>query len=159
MSTSLSFGRLRLRFLFGLTFSPACLLAVWLRHPHRSPSRTHDDVERGSFLRSMPRSMLTIRAMRSRQSRCFGIWRSATRAAIEANEALGSLYAEAGDLARALPSLERSCALAPRQALAHANLGAAYLKLGGAMRRCGSWSGRRRSTHATGRRNRTTARR
>ena len=47
----------------------------------------------------------------------------------EANEALGSLYAEAGDLARALPYLQQSCAIAPREALAHANLGAAYLKL------------------------------
>lgn len=48
----------------------------------------------------------------------------------EANEALGSLYAEAGDLERAVPFLEHSCLLAPSQALAHANLGAAYLILG-----------------------------
>ena len=47
----------------------------------------------------------------------------------EANEALGSLYAEAGDPARAIPYLQKSCSLAPREALAHANLGAAYLKL------------------------------
>lgn len=50
----------------------------------------------------------------------------------EANEALGSLFAEAGNLQEALPYLRQSCELAPRQALAHANLGAAYLKLGDA---------------------------
>ncbi len=50
----------------------------------------------------------------------------------EANEALGSLYAEAGDMARAIPYLRKSCALAPQDALAHANLGAAYLKFGNA---------------------------
>ena len=48
----------------------------------------------------------------------------------EANEALGSLFAESGKLEEALPYLRHSCELAPRQALAHANLGAAYLKLG-----------------------------
>ncbi len=47
-----------------------------------------------------------------------------------AQEALGSLYAEAGDVQRALPHLEKACALAPREAVAHANLGAAYLKTG-----------------------------
>lgn len=50
-------------------------------------------------------------------------------ASYEANEALGSLYAEAGDLQRGLPYLQRSCVLAPREAIAHANLGATYLKL------------------------------
>ncbi len=48
----------------------------------------------------------------------------------EANEALGSLYAEAGELSRALPYLQQSCLLAPREAVAHANLGAAELKSG-----------------------------
>ncbi len=48
----------------------------------------------------------------------------------EANEALGSLYAEAGDVARAIPILRQSCVIAPREALAHANLGAAYEKAG-----------------------------
>lgn len=47
----------------------------------------------------------------------------------EANEAVGSLYAEAGDMQRALPYLEAACRLSPRQPVAHANLGAAYLKL------------------------------
>ncbi|HEY0759361.1 MAG TPA: tetratricopeptide repeat protein [Acidisarcina sp.] len=47
----------------------------------------------------------------------------------EANEALGSLYAESGDEAHALVYLRRACLIAPRAALAHANLGAAYLKL------------------------------
>ncbi|CAN5574874.1 hypothetical protein BH10ACI4_BH10ACI4_20740 [soil metagenome] len=48
----------------------------------------------------------------------------------EANEALGSLYAESGDMEKALPILQHAAILAPRQALAHANLGAAMLKLG-----------------------------
>jgi tetratricopeptide (TPR) repeat protein len=47
----------------------------------------------------------------------------------EANEALGSLYAETSDLPQALVYLHRACTVAPRQALAHANLGAVYLKL------------------------------
>lgn len=47
----------------------------------------------------------------------------------EINEALGSLYAEANQLDRALPFLQRSCTIAPREPLAHANLGAVYLKL------------------------------
>lgn len=47
----------------------------------------------------------------------------------QANEALGSLYVEAGDLSQALPYLERARTLSPREAIAHANLGAAYLKL------------------------------
>jgi tetratricopeptide (TPR) repeat protein len=47
----------------------------------------------------------------------------------EANEALGSLYAESGDIARSIPYLEHACKTAPKQAIAHANLGAAYLKL------------------------------
>ena len=46
-----------------------------------------------------------------------------------ANEALGSLYAEAGAEAKALPFLLTACQQAPGQALAHANLGAVYLKL------------------------------
>ena len=46
-----------------------------------------------------------------------------------ATEALGSLYAEGGDLTRALPLLKHAVALQPAQAIAHANLGAAYLKL------------------------------
>ncbi len=47
----------------------------------------------------------------------------------EANEALGSLYAEAGDFRRALPFLERARDLQPGQAIGHSNLGAAYLKV------------------------------
>ncbi len=47
----------------------------------------------------------------------------------EANEALGSLYAESGDFAKALPFLKHAARISPRQALAHANLGAALLKL------------------------------
>jgi tetratricopeptide (TPR) repeat protein len=48
----------------------------------------------------------------------------------EANEALGSLYAEAGDLTRGLAFLKQAALLAPREALAQANLGAALLKAG-----------------------------
>jgi len=48
----------------------------------------------------------------------------------EANEALGSLYAESGELTRAMTYLQRAASVAPGQAIAHANLGAAYLKLG-----------------------------
>jgi tetratricopeptide (TPR) repeat protein len=48
----------------------------------------------------------------------------------EANEALGSLYAESGDVTKALPYLQQACKAGPREAIAHANLGAAYLKLG-----------------------------
>ena len=48
----------------------------------------------------------------------------------EANEALGSLYAESGDVQRALPYLQHAAAIAPNQAIARANLGAAWLKLG-----------------------------
>lgn len=48
----------------------------------------------------------------------------------EANEALGSLYAEQGDTQRALPYLEHAAAIAPNQPIARANLGAAWLKLG-----------------------------
>lgn len=44
-------------------------------------------------------------------------------------EALGSIYAEAGSYDRALPYLQRAQVLAPREALAHANLGATLLKL------------------------------
>ncbi len=47
----------------------------------------------------------------------------------QVNEALGSLYAEANQLDRALPYLQKSSKIAPREALAHANLGAVYLKL------------------------------
>jgi tetratricopeptide (TPR) repeat protein len=47
----------------------------------------------------------------------------------EACEALGSLYAESGDLDKALPYLQHAIVIAPRQAIAHANLGAAYIKL------------------------------
>ena len=50
-------------------------------------------------------------------------------ASYEASEALGSIYAETGDPARALPFLEQASVLSPHEALAHANLGAAYLKL------------------------------
>lgn len=46
----------------------------------------------------------------------------------EASEALGSLYAEAGDLPRALSLLQHAAVLAPDQPLALANLGAAYLQ-------------------------------
>ncbi len=46
----------------------------------------------------------------------------------EANEALGSLYAESGRTDLAIASLRRACRIAPQQGLAHANLGAAYLK-------------------------------
>jgi predicted Zn-dependent protease len=48
----------------------------------------------------------------------------------EANEALGSLYAESDDITHAMTYLERAASVAPGQAIAHANLGAAYLKLG-----------------------------
>jgi len=47
----------------------------------------------------------------------------------EAAEALGSVYAEAGDLGRAVASLQKACVLAPGEAIGHANLGATYLKL------------------------------
>lgn len=47
----------------------------------------------------------------------------------EAQEALGGIYAEAGDAGKALPYLERASRVDPRQALGHANLGAVYLKL------------------------------
>lgn len=47
----------------------------------------------------------------------------------EANEALGSLYAESGQPSEALKFLLQSCRLSPNQAIAQANLGAAYLKL------------------------------
>ncbi len=50
-------------------------------------------------------------------------------ASYQANEALGSLYAESERTDAALPYLRRACAVAPREAIAHANLGAAYLKL------------------------------
>jgi predicted Zn-dependent protease len=50
-------------------------------------------------------------------------------ASYQANEALGSLYAESERTAAALPYLRRACSVAPREAIAHANLGAAYLKL------------------------------
>ena len=46
----------------------------------------------------------------------------------EANEALGSLYAESDRNDLAIKYLRQACTLAPREALAHANLGAAYLK-------------------------------
>jgi tetratricopeptide (TPR) repeat protein len=46
----------------------------------------------------------------------------------EANEALGSLYAETNRTPLAIVYLRRACAIAPREAIAHANLGAAYLK-------------------------------
>jgi len=46
----------------------------------------------------------------------------------EANEALGSLYAETDRTTLAVQYLRRACAIAPREAVAHANLGAAYLK-------------------------------
>ncbi|MDP9040019.1 MAG: tetratricopeptide repeat protein [Acidobacteriota bacterium] len=45
------------------------------------------------------------------------------------SEALGSLYAGAGELSQALPLLERARRLRPQEAIARANLGAAYLKL------------------------------
>ncbi len=48
----------------------------------------------------------------------------------EAEEALGSIYAEQNDLPHALPYLRRASTLEPSQAIAHANLGAAYLKSG-----------------------------
>ena len=51
------------------------------------------------------------------------------RDSYQANEALGSLYAEADNSVEALPYLRHACEIAPGQALAHANLGAAYLKL------------------------------
>jgi tetratricopeptide (TPR) repeat protein len=47
----------------------------------------------------------------------------------EANEALGSLYAVAGDAQKALPFLQHACTANPHQAVAHSNLGVAYLKL------------------------------
>jgi predicted Zn-dependent protease len=47
----------------------------------------------------------------------------------EVDEALGSIYAEAGDSERSLPLLIRACRVQPGQPIAHANLGALYLKL------------------------------
>jgi tetratricopeptide (TPR) repeat protein len=47
----------------------------------------------------------------------------------QANEALGSLYAETDRTDLALPYLRRACVISPREAIAHANLGAVYLKL------------------------------
>ena len=46
----------------------------------------------------------------------------------EANEALGSLYAESDRADLAIPYLRQARSLSPREAVAHANLGAAYLK-------------------------------
>jgi len=46
----------------------------------------------------------------------------------EAAETLGLIYAEGGDLSSALSFFERACVMRPSSALAHANLGAAYLK-------------------------------
>jgi tetratricopeptide (TPR) repeat protein len=46
------------------------------------------------------------------------------------SEALGLIYAEGGEMTRALPYLEHACRNAPNSALDHANLGAALLKLG-----------------------------
>jgi tetratricopeptide (TPR) repeat protein len=46
----------------------------------------------------------------------------------EANEALGSLYAETDRNELAVRYLRRACSIAPREGIAHANLGAAYLK-------------------------------
>lgn len=46
------------------------------------------------------------------------------------NEALGLIYAEAGDLTRAVPYLQRACSDAPQSALDSMNLGSAWLKLG-----------------------------
>ncbi len=48
----------------------------------------------------------------------------------QVSEALGLLYAESRDLARALPYLQRACRDAPQSAVDHANLGTAWLKLG-----------------------------
>jgi predicted Zn-dependent protease len=45
------------------------------------------------------------------------------------SEALGLIYAERGEIARALPYLERASNYAPQSALDHANLGTAWLKL------------------------------
>lgn len=45
-------------------------------------------------------------------------------------EALGLIYAERGEMTRALPYLERACRNAPNSALDHANLGTAWLKAG-----------------------------
>ena len=47
----------------------------------------------------------------------------------EANEALGSLYTETNDLPHALTYLRRASTISPKEALAHANLGALYLKM------------------------------
>lgn len=46
----------------------------------------------------------------------------------EANEALGSLYAETERTSAAIPFLKKACRIAPSEVIAHANLGAAYLK-------------------------------
>ena len=48
------------------------------------------------------------------------------------NEALGLIYAEGGELTRAIPYLQRACSDAPESALDHMNLGSAWLKLGSA---------------------------
>lgn len=48
----------------------------------------------------------------------------------QVNEALGLIYAQDGQMARALPYLEQACKDAPGSGLDHANLGTAWLKLG-----------------------------
>jgi tetratricopeptide (TPR) repeat protein len=52
------------------------------------------------------------------------------RANSQVNEALGLIYAESGEMTRALPYLKRARNSAPQSALNHANLGTALLKLG-----------------------------
>src|ERR1019366_8284258 len=47
----------------------------------------------------------------------------------ESNEALGSLIAESGDASAALVYLKRAVSTAPKEAIAHAKLGAALLTL------------------------------
>ena len=129
MSTSLSFGRSRLCIIPGLALL-ACLSVDDLAQTsrHSTPTRTTmsstdvsalhaalDAYDAGKAAEAEP----VLRDLAKRYPGSF-----------EANEALGSLYAESGDFARALPFLQRSCVLSPQNALARANLGAAYLKLG-----------------------------
>ena len=46
------------------------------------------------------------------------------------NEALGLIYAETGEVNKAVPYLQRACSSAPQSAVNHANLGTAWLRLG-----------------------------
>lgn len=101
---------------------PGGRVAIAQTHPRASvtpgdEATLHDAIDaydRGDAARAEP----LLRGLVQRYPRSY-----------EAQEALGSLYAEAGELTQALPLLQQASRLAPKEALAHANLGAAYLKL------------------------------